>query len=47
MSVWLAAALLAIGYILRMAHERPRRFADVDELVNQQRDRIRVGVRDV
>lgn len=47
MTYWAAAALVAVGYFLRMAWERPNRFADIDELIAQQRDRARAETRDV
>jgi hypothetical protein len=43
-SFWLVFALIALGYLLRMAGERPNRFADVDALV--KRDRARASMRD-
>lgn len=48
MTVWLAAALLAIGYLLGQVWPLPEdRHADVDELVARRRDRARAGTRDV
>jgi hypothetical protein len=47
MSYWVAGALMAVGFLIGRAWDRPRKFADVDELVAQQRDRARAGVRDV
>lgn len=47
MTFWLAVSFLALGYLLRMAHARPRRFADVDALITKQRDTQRAGTRDV
>lgn len=44
MNFWLAIAFIALGVLLRMAFERPRRFADVDALA---RERMRAGMRDV
>lgn len=47
MTVWLALVFIGIGVLLRMAFERPSRFADVDKLAAQQRDRARAGTRDL
>lgn len=41
MTFWLVLALIALGYLLRLGSERPNRFADVDALVQQRRDRAR------
>jgi len=41
MTIWTALVFVGLGVLLRMAFERPNRFADVDELVAQNRDRAR------
>lgn len=41
MTFWTVLACMALGYLLRMANDRPNRFADVDALIAQQRDRAR------
>ena len=39
MTFWTVFACMAIGYLLRMAWERPNRFADVDALIKRDRAR--------
>lgn len=36
MTVWLALVFIGLGVLLRMAFERPNRFADVDELARRR-----------